>query len=40
MRDTDRTEGFDHVTEKEVELVAGQSLAIDFDSQNRTFTFE
>jgi hypothetical protein len=40
MRDTDRTEGFDHVTEKEVELAAGQSLAIDFDSQNRTFTFE
>ncbi len=40
LRDTDRKEGFDHVAEKEVGLAPGQSLAIDFNSQNRRFTFE
>lgn len=30
MRDTPRVEGFDHSTEKTVELAPGQSLAIDF----------
>ncbi|MGF1640971.1 MAG: hypothetical protein ACFCUO_08480 [Rhodospirillales bacterium] len=40
LRDTDRSEGFDHVTEREVVLAAGQSLAIDFDATQSGFKFE
>ncbi|MFO1154243.1 MAG: hypothetical protein U1E42_11375 [Rhodospirillales bacterium] len=40
LRDTDRTEGFDHITERRVTLAAGQSLAIDFDPVHGGFRFE
>lgn len=33
MRDTPRAEGFDHSIERAVDLVAGQSLAVDFRSE-------
>ena len=40
LRDTDRVEGFDYVTEREVDLAAGQSLAIDFDAVGGGFRIE
>lgn len=39
MRDTPRTEGFDHERKDRVTLAAEQMLVIDFDSQKRTFLF-
>ena len=40
LRDTDRVEGFDYVTESEVDLAAGQSLAIDFDAVGGGFKIQ
>ncbi|MBK8907054.1 MAG: hypothetical protein IPM60_03880 [Rhodospirillales bacterium] len=40
LRDTDRQEGYDYITEKEVTLTAGQSLAIDFDGGHGGFRIE
>lgn len=40
LRDSDREDGYDYVTEKEVELAPGQSLAIDFDGGHSGFRFE
>jgi hypothetical protein len=40
LRDSDRTEGFDYVSEREIELVPGQSLAIDFAAVSGGFKFE
>jgi hypothetical protein len=39
MRDTPRTEGFDHERKDRVTLAAEQMLVIDFDSQKRAFLF-
>ena len=40
LRDTDRAEGFDHVSDRKVTLVAGQNLAIDFLPVEGAFRFE
>ncbi len=40
LRDTDRAEGFDYVTEAEVDLAEGQSLAIDFNAVSGGFKIE
>lgn len=40
LRDSDREEGYDYITEKEVTLAAGQSLAIDFAGGHGGFKFE
>ena len=40
LRDTDRAEGFDYITERRVTLTAGQNLAIDFDPIGGGFRFE
>lgn len=40
LRDSDRTAGFDYITERRVTLAPGQSLAVDFDSVQGGFRFE
>jgi hypothetical protein len=40
LRDSDRAEGFDYVTEAEVDLAEGQSLAIDFNAVSGGFKIE
>jgi hypothetical protein len=40
MRDTARTEGFDHIHETDIDLRPGQSLAIDFNPVAGTFILE
>jgi hypothetical protein len=40
LRDSDRAEGFDVVSERELELAPGQSLGIDFASAAGAFRFE
>ena len=37
LRDTDRTEGFDYQRSIEIDLVAGQNLALDFRSETGGF---
>jgi hypothetical protein len=39
MRDTPRTEGFDHQRAETVALVAGQMLVVDFRAENGEFIF-
>jgi hypothetical protein len=40
LRDSDRVEGFDYVTETDVDLRPGQSLAVDFFPVSGGFRFE
>jgi hypothetical protein len=40
LRDSARAEGFDYVSDREIELAPGQSLAIDFAAVSGGFRFE
>ncbi len=39
MRDSRRTEGFDHVTTQEIDLASGQAVVIDFNKAEGAFEF-
>ena len=40
LRDSNRSEGFDYVREEQVELRPAEILVVDFDSEQREFTFQ
>ncbi|HQW58884.1 hypothetical protein [Thermomonas sp.] len=40
LRDSNRSEGFDYVREEQVELRPAEILVVDFDSEQREFTFK
>ena len=40
MNDTGKGDGFNHISEKTIDIVSGQSLAIDFMGPSEGFIFE